>query len=174
MIKTLIGLGASLAAPTIMKQLKDQKVQVLHAMPGRVRLQSDRWKEPFIAMELEKQFSTIPIVRNVKASSVTGSLLLEFTMNHLTSQQFDELVQIAVNTSIQTYPYIDSSMKKTLKKGMNSFDHLIKTQTGGRADFESLLTLWLLIKGTTGFTSNPAFASSLLYWAYTLMKKEGG
>jgi hypothetical protein len=176
LIQTLVGLGASLAASSVMKRLKDQKVQVLHAMPGRVRLQSDHWKEEKITKALEEKFSTIPIVRYVKASGVTGSLLLEFTIKHLTREQFDKLVQLAVQTSIQMYPYIDSKLKTYMKKGINSIDHLIKKQTGGKTDFESLLIVWLLFKGTTGFAKNPAFASSLLYWAYTLtlITKEGG
>ncbi|MCC5800836.1 HMA2 domain-containing protein [Rossellomorea vietnamensis] len=174
MIQTLVGLGASILAPSIMKRLKDQKVQVVHAMPGRVRLQSDHWKEEKIAVALESQFSQIPIVKTVRASGVTGSLLLEFHSSHLTPEQFDELIQLAVHTSTQAYAEIDAKMKKKMKKGVHTVDHIIKKQTGGKADFESLMVAWLLFKGATGFAANPAFASSLLYWAYTLITKEGG
>ncbi|MBM4764529.1 HMA2 domain-containing protein [Bacillus sp. B15-48] len=174
MIQTLIGLGASFFAPTIMKKLKDQKVQVLHAMPGRVRLQSNHWKENLIATALEEKFSALPIVKNVAASGITGSLLLEFNAQHLTPEQFNEIVQLAVNTSIENYPNIDSKMMKTMKNGVNSVDQVIKKQSGGIADIDSILIIWLLFKGATGFTKNPAFASSLLYWAYTMIKKEGG
>lgn len=173
MIQTLIGLGASILAPNIMKKLKDQKVQVVHAMPGRVRLQSDHWKEEHIAEALETQFSTIPIVNHVKASGITGSLLLEFKTDHLTPEQFDEIIQLAVTTSTSCYPYIDSKMKNSMKSGVQTVDTLIKKQTGGNADIESLLVLLLLFKGSTGFAGNPAFASSLLYWAYTLLTREG-
>lgn len=174
MMQTLIGLGASLIAPSLMKKLKDQKVQVVHAMPGRVRLQSHHWKNEQIASELESKFSTIPLVKNVSASGITGSLLLEFTSDHLTPEQFDEIVQLAVTTSTECYSYIDSKMKNTMKKGVHSVDTMIKKQTGGNADVESLLVLGLLFKGATGFATNPAFASSLLYWAYTLLTREDG
>ncbi|MCP3028732.1 HMA2 domain-containing protein [Halobacillus sp. A5] len=173
MMNSLIGLGASFAIPGIMKRLKDQKVQVLHAMPGRVRLQSDHWKEEKIAEALELQMGQVSLVSRVKASGITGSLLLEFTTDHLTSEQFDALVQLAVDTSISTYPHIESKVKSSLRKSVDSFDDLIKKQTGGKTDAESLLILTLLFKGATGFGTNPAFASSLLYWAYTLIKKDG-
>lgn len=174
MIQTLVGLGASILAPSIMKRLKDQKVQVVHAMPGRVRLQSDHWKEEKIALALEEHFRQLSLVKSVKASGITGSLLLEFQTPHLTPEQFDELVQMAVHISTQAYGDIDSKMKKSMRKGVHTVDHMIKKQTGGKADFESLMAAWLLFKGATGFAANPAFASSLLYWAYTLMTKEGG
>ncbi|WP_027954573.1 HMA2 domain-containing protein [Halobacillus kuroshimensis] len=173
MIQNLIGLGASLAAPEIMKRMKDQKVQVLHAMPGRVRLQSDHWKNETTAAALEEVFTEIPIVQHVEASGITGSLLILFNSSTLTSEQFDALIQLAVDTSTSTYPYIESKMKSSFRKGMNSLNNAVKKQTGGKTDAESLLVLWLLYKGTTGFGGNPAFASSLLYWAYTLIQKDG-
>ncbi|MBH0229760.1 hypothetical protein LCL89_02260 [Halobacillus yeomjeoni] len=173
MIQTLVGLGVSMAAPNLMKRLKDQKVQVLHAMPGRVRLQSNHWKEDKIAAALEECFSQLPIINNVQASGITGSLLLEFTTPHLTSEQFDEIVQLAVRTSIDTYPHIKSKMKTSMKQGVDSLDDFVKKQTSGKVDAETLLALWLLFKGTTGFSANPAFASSLLYWAYTLISRDG-
>ncbi|MFC0524478.1 HMA2 domain-containing protein [Pontibacillus salicampi] len=174
MIQSILGIGASLAAPSIMKRLKDQKVQVLHAMPGRVRLQCNHWKNHTIAEELEEQFSYFPIVQSVRASGITGSLLLEFTTPYLTSEQFDEIVQAAVNISTDAYRYTEAAMKASMRNGLSSVDHLVKKQTGGKADIDSLLTLFLLMKGTTGFAANPAFASSLLFWAYTLMTKESG
>lgn len=174
MMQSLIGVGMSFAAPSIMKRLKDQKVQVLHAMPGRVRLQSNHWKEELIARQLEEEFSAIPLVKTVRASGITGSLLLEFHSDHLTSEQFDEIVQLAVNTSTQMYPYIDSKMKKSMKRGISSVDSALKKQTGGITDIDSLLILWLIFKGTTGLARNPAFSSSLLYWAYTLITRDGG
>ncbi|WJV29568.1 hypothetical protein QTG56_22085 [Rossellomorea sp. AcN35-11] len=133
MIQTLVGLGASILAPSIMKRLKDQKVQVVHAMPGRVRLQSNHWKEEKIAHALEEHIRFLPLVKTVKASGITGSLLMEFHSSHLTPEQFDEIVQFAVHISTQTYAEMDSKMKKTMKKGVHTVDHLIKKQTGGES-----------------------------------------
>ena len=44
MMSTLVGIGASIIAPKLMSQFRDQKVKVVHAMPGRLRLQCDSWK----------------------------------------------------------------------------------------------------------------------------------
>lgn len=52
MLPTVIGLGVSFIAPKIMSQFRDQKIKVLHAMPGRLRIQCDSWKHRIIAHAL--------------------------------------------------------------------------------------------------------------------------
>jgi hypothetical protein len=174
MISSLVGLGASLLAPKILSQINDQKVEVVHAMPGRVRLKCDRWKDPVVAAHLEQTFSHLGIVKHVSASPITGSLLIEFFVPSLTTEQFDELVKLAVNTSVNAFPHVEAQLMKTMKNTVSSVDGLIKKRTSGKADIDSLLSLFLLIYGTVGFSANPAFSSSLLYWSYTIITKEKG
>jgi hypothetical protein len=172
MISSLIGLGASIFAPKLLSQLKDQKIQILHAMPGRIRLQCDQWKNQEIATSLENSFKKIPIVKHVTSSPLTGSLLLQFNVQHIEPNDFDQLMQHAVNVSVSTYPYIESKLMKTMRGTVSSFDGLIKKRTSGKVDIDSLLLLLMLGKGVSGFKSNPAFSSSLLFWAYSLIKNE--
>lgn len=172
MMSSLIGIGTSIFAPKLLSQIKDQKIQILHAMPGRIRLQCNQWKNQEIATSLETSFKKIPIVKHVNSSPLTGSLLLEFHVQHIEPKDFDQLMQYAVNVSVSTYPYIESKLMKTMRGTVNSFDGLIKKRSSGKIDIDSLLLLLMLGKGVSGFKNNPAFSSSLLFWAYSLIKNE--
>lgn len=155
--------------PKLMKGLQDQKVNVRHASPGRVRLQCDKWKNKVTADNLVSVFEAVTIVSKVETSPITGSLLLEFRSETLTAEQFDEIVKTAVETSINTYAELPSSLKSVMKKSVNTIDHTLKKQSGGNIDFESGMSVFLIINGIMRFTTNPVFASTLFYWAYSLI-----
>jgi len=176
MINTLIGLGASMAASKLMGLLKDQKVNVLHASPGRVRLQCDRWKHKETAHYLEQAFANLSLVKEAKASEVTGSLLLVFHAKTLTAKQFDEIVRHAVKISESALPEVKSDLMKLLESGANGLDKIVKVQSGGRADLDSLLVLALLINGGSVFAKNPSRGVSLVLGAYNIIvrnRKDG-
>jgi hypothetical protein len=172
MISSLPGIVASLAGSRLLSTYSTQKVNVVHAMPGRIRLQSNQWKSKEVSQSLESSFRVNPLVQQVSASPVTGSLLLEFKVLHLTPEQFDQLVQEAVKASVNAYPYQEATLMKSLKKTVNSIDRRIKTKTFGRADLNSLLILFLLGKGLWNFKRNPSFSIGLLLWAYGLLTRE--
>jgi len=172
MINTIIGLGASMLAPKIMSGVKNQKVNVIHATPGRVRLQCDRWKNEATAKNLVHVFHTIPVVKEVEASPITGTLLLKFTHQTLTADQFDAIVKSAVQTSIATYPELQGDLTNILKQVVQTVDTTLKKQSGGKVDIDSLLSVILILSGITKSTTNPTFSASLLYWAYTLITKK--
>lgn len=174
MISSLVGLGASLLAPKLLSSITDQKIEVVHAMPGRVRLKCIRWKDEIVVHHLEQTFRQLTIVKSVSGSPITGSLLIEFNVPTLSPEQFDELLKLAVDTSVNAYPYVEAQLMKTMKKTVSTMDGLIKKRSSGKADVDSLLSLFLLIYGVTRFPVNPAFSSSLLYWAYTIITKENG
>ena len=169
-----MGLGATMVVPKLMKNLQDQKVNVRHASPGRVRLQCDKWKNELTANNLEEAFSQNPIVKNVQASPVTGSLLLEFQVMTITPEQFDEIVKAAVHTSVETYAELPSSLKKVMKSTVKTVDNTLKKQSGGHIDFESAMSIFLVISGVMRIATNPVFASSLFYWAYSLIRTDDG
>lgn len=167
-----VGLGASLIANTAMKNIQNQKVNVLHASPGRVRLQCDRWKNLPTSRSLERLFQEIPLVDRVETSPVTGTLLLTFTVSTLTTQQFDQIVQQAVQASVAAYPELESDLMNIMKQLVRTVDNTVKRTSGGKLDIDSLLVVYLLLAGIAKRKAFPAFSASLIFWAYNLVAKE--
>lgn len=169
MMNTIVGFGATMVAPAILKRMTDQKVTVLHASPGRLRLQCDKWKNVPTSTNLEMAFQNSAIVQRSSASPITGSLLLEFRLPTLTQDQFDAIVQYAVEVSAATYQELPSSLDTVLKNSISTVDHTLKRQSAGSLDLDSILSVGLLLGGISRLPVNPAFGASMLYWAYSLI-----
>lgn len=165
----LMGLGATFVIPKFLKRLQDQKINVRHACPGRVRLQCDKWKNEPTARNLMTMFGKVPNVRNVKASPMTGSLVIEFHSKTLTAEQFDEIVQNAVDISVHTYSELPSTLKTVMRNSVKTVDNTVKVQSGGNLDVDSMMSVILMISGVFRISTNPVFASTLFYWAYSLI-----
>jgi hypothetical protein len=172
-MSTIVGIGASLIAPKVMSQFRDQKVKVLHAMPGRLRLQCDSWKNNIVANALKNNLEKYPLILTSEASHITGSLTLKFVVPHISQQELDEIMQIIVQTASEALLYTDATLMREMKKTLSLVDKGIKKQTNGFADFDSLFVLFLLGKGIHAFSNAPAFSASLFYWAYTIIKGKG-
>ena len=170
LISTLMGIGMSLVTPKIMSQFQDQKIKVVHAMPGRLRIQCDSWKEDTVAKALSENVEKFPLVLSSKASPITGSLTIEFIMPQ---QELDELMKFIVQTASDAILDNDAKLMRGIQKTLGTVDKGIKRQTNGLADFDSLFVLFLLVKGVHSFSHAPAFSSSLLYWAYSIIKGKG-
>ncbi|MGN1386346.1 MAG: HMA2 domain-containing protein [Bacillus sp. (in: firmicutes)] len=170
-LNTIVSIAATMVAPKLMANLKDQKVTVVHAIPGRVRLQCNKWKNEPTARNLVKVFKSFPIVKKVEASPITGSLTLQFHIETMTQEQFNEIVQTAVDTSVATYPEMQADLMSILKNVVKTVDNTIKKESSGKADVASLLSVVLIINGVLKMPMNPTFSSSLLYWAYTIITK---
>ncbi|MCQ6276240.1 hypothetical protein JMM81_15030 [Bacillus sp. V3B] len=173
MKSSLLGIGASLVIPKVMSQFRDQKVKVLHAMPGRLRLQCDSWKNDIVANALNKNIEKYPLILTAEASPITGSLILKFVVPHISQQELDELMQFIVQTASDALLYTDAMLMRGMQQTLGFVDRGIKKQTNGFADFDSLFALFLLGKGIHAFSSAPTFSSSLFYWAYTIIKGKG-
>ncbi|TYR81469.1 hypothetical protein FZC66_06380 [Priestia megaterium] len=172
MIPTLVGIGASLIAPKIMSQFRDQKVKVLHAMPGRLRIQCDSWKHRIVANALTERVQNHPLILTSKASEITGSLTLQFVVPHISQEELDDVINQAVQIAAEAILHKDALMMNGMKHTLGFIDKGIKKQTNGFADLDSLLVLYLLGKGVQTLGSAPAFSASLLYWSYTIIKSK--
>ena len=173
MMSTFVGIGASIITPKLMAQFRDQKVKVIHAMPGRLRLQCDSWKNDIVAQALSNHVAKHPLISASKASPITGSLTLTFVVPHISQQDLDELTQFIVQTASDALLYTNAALMKGMQNTLGFVDRGIKKQTNGFADFDSLFVLFLLGKGIHTFSNTPAFSASLFYWAYTIIKGKG-
>ena len=173
MMSTIMGIGVSLITPKVMSQVRDQKVKVVHAIPGRLRLQCDSWKNDIVANALSNYIEKHPLILNSEASPITGSLTLKFVVPHISQQELDELMQLIVQTASDALLYTDATLMRGMQNTLGFIDIGIKKQTNGFADFDSLFALFLLGKGIHTFSNAPEFSSSLFYWAYTIIKGKG-
>jgi hypothetical protein len=171
-ISPWLGMAGSIIGSRLFSNYSTQKVHVVHAMPGRIRIQCDQWKSKEVAQSIKSAFSGHSLVSQTNVSPVTGSLLLEFNVPHLTKEQLDQIIQHAVNASVSAYPRKKSDLLKSLKGVVKKVDGTIKTKTFGKADLNSILILFLFGKGLSVLKRNPSFAVGLLLWAYGLLTRE--
>jgi hypothetical protein len=150
------------------------KIEVVHAMPGRLRLRCDQWKHEAMSNALERSFRQHPLVKAVSASPITGSLLLEFKTQHITQEQLDSIMKQATQAAGIAYEDMDSKLTTGMRGIVRRVDRTMRLKTKGAVDSGSLLTLFLLGKGFSGFRSNPGFSTALLLWAYGYLTKKGG
>jgi hypothetical protein len=171
-ISSWFGIAGSMIGSRLFSSYSTQKIHVVTAMPGRIRLQCNHWKSKEVAQSIKSAFEGHPLVSQMEASSVTGSLLFIFKEPYLTKEQLDQIVQQAVNASVLAYPHKESDLMKSLKGAVRKVDGTIKTKTFGKADLNSILILFLLGKGLSVMKRNPSFAVGLLLWAYGLLTRE--
>jgi hypothetical protein len=172
MISHWLGLVGSFVGSRFLSSYSTQKVNVVHTMPGRIRLQCNQWKSKEVAESITFAFEGHPLVSQINASAVTGSLLLTFKVSYLTKEQLDQIIQHAVDASVRAYPRKKSDLLKSLEGTVKKVDGTIKTKTFGKADLNSILILFLLGKGLMIIKRNPTFATGLLLWAYGLLTRE--
>jgi hypothetical protein len=109
-------------------QFIPQKVNIVHAIPGRLRLQCNQWKNDKVSHSLELNFREHSLVDRVSVSSITGTLLLELKIKYLTKVQFNQLVQLAVDASSphKEANYIETLKETVSKKGRSLLIKLSK------------------------------------------------
>jgi hypothetical protein len=106
-----------------LSQFIPQKVNIMQVIPGRVRLQCNQWRNKDVSQSLEKVFQNHPVVKKVSTSPITGSLLLELTVDHLSKEQFHQLVQQAVDA---TYHRRESGLMELMQKTIQWVDKKVK------------------------------------------------
>lgn len=173
MWSTLLGLGAYMIAPKIIGKMREQKIQVVHAIPGRLRLQNVRWKDKQSALYMENVLKQHPLIGSCRVSPISGSMLLEFTTPYLQQSELDEILQLVTDVTVESFSVINDKLMNTMKGTFDRINGNVKKTTNGYASVDSLLIVYFLFQGLRSFPANPAFASSLFYWAYTMLKNSG-
>ena len=69
--------------------MKIAGLEVVHAMPGRVRLKVARVKgNPALARQAQEKLAKVPGIRQVEAKAGTGSLLIHYDLEELCGDGF--------------------------------------------------------------------------------------
>ena len=166
----LLGLGAYFVIPKVVGKLREQKIEVVHAVPGRLRLQNNRWKDKQVGAYIERVLQKDPLIKTCRVSTITGSLTLEFTSSYLQQEELDKILQLVTDTTIESFSYTHDKTLQTMSGLFNGVNQNVKKMTNGYASIDSMMIIYFIFQGLRSFPVNPAFASSLFYWAYTVLK----
>lgn len=170
MWSSIIGISAYMLAPKIIGKLREQKIEIVHAIPGRLRLRNTSWKNDQIALLIEREMRKHPLVKSANASPITGTLLIEFTTLYLEQAQLDEIFHIATNSTIEGFAKADDKAITIIGKTFNNVNGNVKKVTNGYVSVDSMMIAFFIFRAIKTYSTNPAFATSLLYWVYTMLK----
>ncbi|MFJ5623343.1 HMA2 domain-containing protein [Peribacillus loiseleuriae] len=70
------------------RKLGKYDIKMVHFIPGRIRLQSPRWKTNALLIEkVVKELQSQPLVFSVQPTPVTGSLVITYDSTYITNVQ---------------------------------------------------------------------------------------
>lgn len=74
-------------------------IQVIHFVPGRVRLKADSLRgTPDLARNMEAAFRRVPGISDVEASSLTGNILLNYDPHALLTEEAANILSGVLRT----------------------------------------------------------------------------
>ncbi|HEX8203583.1 MAG TPA: hypothetical protein VF590_24115 [Isosphaeraceae bacterium] len=136
----------------------DRGAEILHALPGRVRLRVAGLKrDPALAREIEGRLSADPAIRRVEASLVTGSVLILFDPAAGPPGEFVRRLvpaHVAAEWEVPTLPTPAAAAHgvppaRGIAEFFRQLNHRVAARTGG-LDLPVLLPLALLALGVRG------------------------
>src|SRR3954470_3757036 len=72
----------------IRRRMEKYGIQMVHFIPGRIRLQSFRWKTNVALFEnVVKELQAQPMVFSVQPTLITGSLIITYDASYMTNLQ---------------------------------------------------------------------------------------
>ena len=174
MLSIIGGTVASFIGSNLLSNLSTLKVNVIHAMPGRVRLQCNTWKNEKVAAVLAESMKRHPLVKDASCSSITGSMVISFKELYLTNQQFQEVVEGAVKATGKAVTSKKSETTNKLIQVMSGLNRQVKISTKGLLDIPAIIILALTISGIRNLNINKSNSVRELLWAYRLLRGEEG
>jgi len=160
----------SMVSGAIMKNFSRLNIHVLHAMPGRLRLQCKIWKSEAVADDLADSLRKNELVDRVNVSPITGSLLIYFTQKHLDRCQFDEFMDLVVRQTKAGIELEASSTTLLMSRAINGLDSRVKVATNGIFDLPSLFVVALTTQAIRGFAGNRGNSLQQFFWVYRLLR----
>ena len=119
--------------------------EVLHAIPGRVRLRVRGLKGDAVgARRLEREVASMPGVKVAAANAKTGTLLLQYDPRIMTGEPFGTVRRLRMGRNV---PHAAPSGSEVADSVTNVFDGLdanIERVSGGFINLRTLIPLTLL------------------------------
>lgn len=173
MTSWIIGSTLSYLASKFLAGQTSLNINIKHAMPGRVRLQCDRWKDSNVTSVLAAHLRAHPLVSECTVSSITGSLLLILNKEYLSEKEFDHILKTATSASVEGFTLKEADTIRLMKKAVQSVNRAVKAKTLGTVDLKSVIVVTLVGKGVLAMRTNPAECGRNLLLAYRLLDGEG-
>ena len=136
-------------------------IQVVHALPGRVRLKVAKVKgNPELARNAQEKLAAVPGIQRVEANPVTGSVLVLFDLASLAAESLEPLGEVLAEffpeiealssisglTAIPANPDSGANPGGSLIAGVQALNTEVGRITGG-LDLKLLVPLTLLFFG---------------------------
>ena len=84
-----------------------EDVKIVHFIPGRARLRIEKVKHtPQFADEIKQQLNTVPGIKHIEIKELTGSVLIEYDKQTLSSQHSIDALAKALQ---KLFPAFDSN-----------------------------------------------------------------
>ena len=88
----------------------------------------------------------------------------------LAARRLDNILQLVTDSTIESFSYTHDKALQTMGGLFNGVNQNVKKMSNGYASIDSMMIIYFIFQGIRSFPVNPAFASSLFYWAYTVLK----
>lgn len=180
MIRTLF---YSYAILTAIKSDKKEKlpelgsVKLVHAIPNRLRLYSEKLKNSEVKKLVLDEFKKINLIKELIIDERTGSLLINYDSNKIDENLLFLSCVRLIDGEVNEENFKDKSIiSKELKNINNSLDNSIYTKTQGILDLHSLLVMSLLYFAFISYKKNKNIGLpstfTLLFWTYEQIKEK--
>lgn len=151
------------------------KVIVKHAIPGRIRVTSERLKRREVGEVLKDQLEKVDGIESITINLATGSLVLKYNTDIL-EEEILILALISLIESKKEHPKNNSStLFNEIKLMKESVDYALLEKTNGKLDLKGAIPAVLIVvaikKLITTKTLGTPSSLTLLYWAYNQISK---
>lgn len=171
-LNSLLGFGLlSFGMKKYQKILRTQNIEVKYANSYRLRLQSNRWKNPAIHAYMVEQLQEKSTIKKVEGSPQIGSLLFVFTQESFTQTEFQQFLAELVAVTDQAYQKAPVTVLNRLYDGKLKANDLLKRGTLGLVDVDTALFGYTTFQAIKMFNSAPHTALSFLWWSYSILER---
>jgi hypothetical protein len=142
-------------------------MEVVHALPGRLRLRAPVLiGQRRAAEQLQKSLAGLDGMRAAAVSPVTGTLLLHYAEDRVRPDMLMAAAIRLLGLERQIRHTPPCALGEAVREAGDSLNHAIHARTGGVLDLWTSVTLLLVVGGVRQLAAGNAFGWPLLWWAY--------
>ena len=151
-------------------------LEVQHYIKGRLRLKINVLAGNYDACkELESRMISLRGIYSIKSNPMLGTLLIEFDENEVSSVILMGAILNLLGLEDEAFSRKSGFISSIFSESVSALDSVIYNKTKGILDIKSTLGMFLLYYGVKKIRQNPVLPNgvNLLWWAYSLISKDG-